>query len=337
MAIERSSIDCLGLWPYRWSLGSYPLGKRIALLGNGKIASLIQELLKGGYLVDYPTRLATEEIDLSYGEGLVEWARQNRIGKVIVAFSDARGQLPTLSLLGLKVRGIEVVDGVTFVEQAMGKIPIDSLRPSTLVFSEGFKRPFWIRPLKRLLDILFTSIGLVISLPLSLIVAILIKLESKGPIFYIQERIGENGKVFRLIKFRSMKADAEAQTGPVWAEEKDPRTTKVGAILRFLRIDEIPQMINVLMGEMSFVGPRPERPPFVEMLRKKIPYYDLRLSIKPGITGWAQIKYQYGSSKEDAAEKLQYDLYYIKHLSLLFDLSILFETVHVVLTGKGSR
>ncbi len=189
---------------------------------------------------------------------------------------------------------------------------------------------------KRLIGFSFSSIGLILLSPLILIISILIKMDSRGPVFYKQERTGQNGKIFKLIKFRSMVENAETN-GPVWAERNDSRVTRVGKWMRNWRLDEIPQMINVLKGDMSFVGPRPERPFFVEQLRKEIPFYDHRFSVKPGITGWAQVKYRYGASKDDALEKLKYDLYYIKNLSSLFDMIIIFETIKVVLFGKGAR
>jgi exopolysaccharide biosynthesis polyprenyl glycosylphosphotransferase len=213
---------------------------------------------------------------------------------------------------------------------------VESLRPSVLIFSNGFKKPKLTMWMKRVVGFGFSLIGLALLSPLILMILILIKIDSRGPVFYRQERVGENGKVFKLLKFRSMVENAEAN-GPVWAEANAKRITRVGRRIRKWRLDEIPQMFNVLKGDMSFVGPRPERPYFVETLRKEIHYYDRRFSVKPGITGWAQIKYQYGASKEDALEKLKYDLYYIKNLSPLFDLLIIFETIKVVLFAKGAR
>jgi exopolysaccharide biosynthesis polyprenyl glycosylphosphotransferase len=206
-----------------------------------------------------------------------------------------------------------------------------------LIFGEGFRKTKIKKWCKRVFDILLSMIGLLISLPISIITALLIKLESEGPVFYKQERIGENGHVFYLYKFRSMKRDAEKHSGPVWAEEDDPRITRIGKVIRKFRIDEIPQMLNVLKGDMSFVGPRPERPYFVGMLSEKIPFYEQRHSVKPGITGWAAVNYRYGSSVEDAAEKLQYDLYYIKNLCLFLDLLIIFKTFSIVFGRRYAR
>jgi len=217
------------------------------------------------------------------------------------------------------------------------KIAITDLPPEWIALSKGFRRDRMILAAKRVIDVLVSFLGLILSAPIGLLTAVAIRLESPGPIFYRQERVGQNEKRFILYKFRSMAHDAEANVGPVWATEDDPRATHVGAIIRKLRIDEIPQMINVLKGEMSFVGPRPERQFFVEQLKQNIPYYDLRHSVKPGITGWAQISYRYGDSEHDAVEKLQYDLYYIKHMSPVFDLQIIFESFKVILLGSGAR
>jgi exopolysaccharide biosynthesis polyprenyl glycosylphosphotransferase len=211
------------------------------------------------------------------------------------------------------------------------------LPPEWIALSAGFRRDPIVLAAKRAIDIIVSFAGLILSVPLLLLTALLIKLESRGPVFYRQERVGQNDRRFVLYKFRSMAQNAEANHGPVWASENDPRVTRVGAIIRKVRIDEIPQMINVLKGEMSFVGPRPERQFFVEQLKQKIPYYDLRHSVKPGITGWAQICYRYGDSEQDAVEKLQYDLYYIKHMSPIFDLQIIFESFKVILLGSGAR
>ncbi|MGB9700950.1 MAG: exopolysaccharide biosynthesis polyprenyl glycosylphosphotransferase, partial [Thermodesulfobacteriota bacterium] len=231
---------------------------------------------------------------------------------------------------------IQIDDGIDFTEHLAGKISVESLYPSSLIFSNGFKGTAIFKRIKRGIDVLFSIIGLIIFSPICLLIAAAIKFESRGPVFYLQERVGEDGRIFKLIKFRSMREDAEAN-GPVWAIEKDPRVTKVGKIIRKIRFDEIPQMINVLKGEMSFVGPRPERPYFVEQLSKEIPYYYHRHAVKPGITGWAQLYYPYGASKEDALEKLKYDLYYIKNMSPFLDLMIILETIKVVLFGRGSR
>jgi sugar transferase (PEP-CTERM system associated) len=258
------------------------------------------------------------------------------VDRIIVALDERRGKFPLEQLLLCRLKGIRVDDGMAFTEQLAGKLSVESLYPSFLIFSEGFKRSAIFKKLKRGFDILFSLLGLTLFSLVSLIVSIAIKLDSKGPVLYRQERVGDDGKIFHLLKFRSMRVDAE-ENGPVWAKLDDQRITRVGRWLRKLRFDEIPQIVNVLKGEMSFIGPRPERPFFVDMLKEEIPFYSERHVIKPGITGWAQISYRYGASKEDALEKLKYDLYYIKHMSLLFDLTIIFETIKIVLLGKGAR
>jgi exopolysaccharide biosynthesis polyprenyl glycosylphosphotransferase len=235
------------------------------------------------------------------------------------------------------LRGLPIQNCHDFYEHVLGKIPITDLHPGWIVLSEGFSRSRFIFFLKRVIDIVVSLLGLVLSAPIALIAAIAIKLDSAGPILYSQERVGQNERVFKLYKFRSMSIDAESDSGPVWAAKDDPRITRVGKVLRKLRIDEIPQMVNVLMGEMSFVGPRPERPYFVAKLKETIPFYHLRFTLKPGITGWAQISYAYGDSEEDAVEKLQYDLYYVKNISSLFDLQIIFETLKTVLLRRGAQ
>jgi sugar transferase (PEP-CTERM system associated) len=263
-------------------------------------------------------------------------ARAGGVDRIVVALDERRGKFPLEQLLSCRLKGIRVEDGVAFTEQLAGKLSVESLHPSFLIFSDGFKRSAIFKQVKRVFDILASAVGLTLFFPVSLMIAIAIKLDSKGPILYRQERVGEDERIFRLLKFRSMRVDAE-ENGPEWARVDDQRVTRVGRMIRKLRLDEIPQMINVLKGEMSFVGPRPERPFFTEQLKKGIPYYSQRHVIKPGITGWAQICYRYGASKEDALEKLKYDLYYIKHMSWVFDLIIFFETVKIVLLGKGAR
>jgi sugar transferase (PEP-CTERM system associated) len=267
---------------------------------------------------------------------LPQMCRTHKVEKVVVALDDARGRTPVQELLQCKMQGISVENGVTFYEGLTGKILVEKVNPSWLIYSSGFKIGRWYVFAKRLIDVVVSSVGLLISLPVIICSAVLIKLESTGPIFYQQERVGEKGKTFKVVKFRSMRSDAE-KDGPVWAMENDTRVTRYGSFMRKVRIDEIPQMWNVLKGEMSFVGPRPERPVFVEQLTRTIPYYALRHSIKPGITGWAQICYPYGASEEDALRKLEYDLYYIKNLSLQMDLWIIFQTVKTVLFQKGAR
>jgi len=314
----------------------------ILIIGSGTVATVLKDFLVqdrnlGYRIFHFQWDLGTPNKTGDQLEHLTRFVKRQRIKQVIVALRDRRGQLPVKSLLHLRVQGIEVFEAVSFYERIAGKLRVDWLKPSTLIFSEGFNRMNLIRIAKRISDILFSVIGLIVSLPVFLVIPLMIKLTSKGPVFYRQERVGEKGRPFMVMKFRSMREDAEILSGPVWAQEDDPRVTPLGKIMRALRIDEIPQMINVLKGEMSFVGPRPERALFVEQLREKIPYYDLRFTVKPGLTGWAQVKYRYGATEQDALEKLQYDLYYIKHLSPLFDLTIVIDTIRVVLLGKGAR
>jgi len=261
---------------------------------------------------------------------------QMKVDRIVVALDERRGKLPVEQLLFCRLKGIRVDEGATFTENLCAKLSVENLYPSALIFSDGFKRSLIIRKLKRGIDIVCSLAGLLLLTPLSLAIAAAIRLESAGPVFYRQERIGEDGVPFSILKFRSMGVDAE-KNGPVWAAAKDERVTKVGRFIRKLRLDEIPQMINVLKGEMSFVGPRPERPFFVQRLEKEIPFYFHRHTVKPGITGWAQIYHPYGASTEDAMQKLKYDLYYIKHMNFLMDFRIILETIKVVLLGRGAR
>ena len=241
-------------------------------------------------------------------------------------------------LLQCRLDGIRVEDATSFHERIAGNIMLQNLRPSWLIFARGFNRPRVVRNAKRAGDFLGALALLVLLAPLFALVALLIKLTSPGPVFYRQERVGEKGGVFSVIKFRSMRVEAEAATGPVWSrEDRDPRVTWIGRHLRRFRLDELPQLLNVLRGEMSFVGPRPERPYFVEKLRRVIPYYDERHNVKPGITGWAQIKFGYGSTIEDSERKLQFDLYYVKNMSFFLDIAIILDTFKVMLPRWGER
>lgn len=262
---------------------------------------------------------------------------RERVSEVLVAMPESRGSMPIAELLDLKIKGVSVVEATTRYEEITGKIAVENLRPSWLVFSRGFKKSRFTLFHLRMISMLFSALGLVVCFPIMIVVAILIRLDSKGPVLFRQERVGKDGKTFQLLKFRSMFLDAEAETGPVWARENDSQVTRVGRIIRILHLDELPQFINVLRGDMSFVGPRPERPEFVKELSQKILYYNQRHAIKPGITGWAQIKHQYGASISDALEKLQYDLFYVKNLSALLDLYIILQTVRIVILGKGAR
>lgn len=271
-----------------------------------------------------------------YGD-IVRLIKSEKIYKIILALPEKRAKLPMSALLECKLRGVNIVEGETFYERITGRIPIEQIKPSWLVFSDGFKNLRSRKILKRIIDINVSIIGLILSSPLFALVSLLIRVDSKGPIILKQTRVGENGKEFQVYKFRSMLQDAEMNTGPVWAEKDDKRITRVGHIMREFRIDEIPQLINVFKGDMSFVGPRPERPNFVTELKEKIPYYEMRTVIKPGITGWAQIKYPYGATVKEAAEKLQYDIFYIKNMSPLMDAMIILSTIKVVIARKVAR
>jgi sugar transferase (PEP-CTERM system associated) len=271
-------------------------------------------------------------------EGLAETALRLGVDEIIVAVSERRGgNLPMRALLDCKVVGIRVVDIATHVERNLHQISLQHVNPGWLIFGDGFNQGALRTAIKRLSDILVSLVLLAVSAPVMLLAALAVKLESRGPVFYRQERVGLNGVPFRVTKFRSMGVDAEKDGRPQWATKNDARVTRVGKFIRRTRIDELPQLFNVLSGEMSMVGPRPERQFFVNELVEKIPFFAVRHSVKPGVTGWAQVRYDYGATVEDAANKLQLDLYYVKNHSLFLDLLILVETVAVVLTGRGAR
>ena len=331
---------------YRWCLNIPALAKRVLVLGTGPLANKIgglilstnhNHLLSGYYhCSNEPTHVPPQYI-LNNGNGLIKTVKEEKTKKIVISLSERRGVFPLQDLLACKLSGIEVVDAPSFYEEITGKLLIEDITPSCLIFSDGFRKTYFTRIFKRIFDIFFAVIVLLIIMALVPFIALLIKLSSRGPVFFKQVRIGEGGEEFILYKFRTMHQNAESKTGAVWAQKNDPRITRVGKFLRKSRIDEIPQLFNVLKGEMSFIGPRPERPEFIEKLEEVIPYYSERHSVKPGITGWAQIKYPYGASVEDAIEKLRYDLFYVKHTSLFLDLLILLETIKVVLFGRGGR
>ena len=333
---------------YNYLLKARGFDERVVILGTGPLAkNLAKEMIERkdtgfkivGFISETPDRIGERLVNPSIigDQTLISnIVKRERIDRIIVALEERRGKFPQAELLACKMKGIIIQEGINFFEHLTGRLQVESLRPSFLIFSDGFRKSKLALWGKRVTGFVISLISLTCLSPVILIISLLIKVDSKGPVLYKQERVGENGKVFGLLKFRSMQQNAEVN-GPVWAGEEDARVTRVGRWIRKGRLDEVPQMINVLKGDMSFVGPRPERPFFVEQLRKEIPYYDQRLVVKPGITGWAQIRYGYGASKEDALEKLKYDLYYIKNLSLFFDLVIIFETAKVVLFGKGSR
>ena len=275
---------------------------------------------------------------LPKADSLMSLVNSLKVREIIIAIQERRGGcFPIQDLLECKLNGIKVTDSAAFFEREQGKIRVNSLYPSWLVFGGGFDQSLLRTAIKRVFDVVASIILLIVTLPIMVVTAICILLEDGSPVFYRQERVGKGGKTFMVVKFRSMWNDAEKGGKPQWALTDDPRVTRVGKIIRKLRIDELPQIFNVLNGDMSFVGPRPERPYFVNQLTAEVPYYNVRHSVKPGITGWAQVRYRYGASVEDAIEKLQYDLYYVKNHSLFLDVIILIETIEVVLLGKGGR
>ncbi len=325
------------------------LKKRILVLGTGNKAAMIGQLLRRktdrqgftivGY-VHFPREHGVVKHNtIEHDSPFLELVQRKQVDEIVVALDDRRKSFPMEEIVDCRMAGVEVVDLMTFFEREAGKLPLSLLQPSWLVYSDGFHNSTFRVYLKRAFDIAVSLVVLFFTWPIMLITAIAIYLEDRadGGIFYRQNRVGQNGRVFRVLKFRSMHKNAERDGRPKWAEKDDPRITRVGAFIRRTRIDELPQVFNVLRGDMSFVGPRPERPEFVAELARKIPYYAERHRVKPGITGWAQICYPYGSSEKDAEEKLQYDLYYVKNYSLFLDLMIIFQTLQVVLWGKGAR
>jgi sugar transferase (PEP-CTERM system associated) len=339
-----------GLLQYLWhSYSSFifripGLNQRCMVVGVGDLARDIGAAIEdenngyclAGYIHPVGTEIKVDE-DKIIGtvDSLPESAVQERVGKIIVALSERRGVLPFRELMNCRFAGIEVVDAVTFYEEATGQLKIKDINPDWFIYSTGFGFGDVIRFCKRSLDIMFSIVGIIFILPILPLIALAIKLESPGDILFSQIRVGENGRDFKIYKFRSMYQHAEDSCGAVWSGKDDPRITRVGKFLRKTRLDEIPQLFNVLVGDMAFVGPRPERPEFIVNLEKEIPYYSKRHSLKPGVTGWAQVCYPYGSSVEDSMMKLKYDLYYVKNFSIFLDFKIILRTVKVVLFGKG--
>ncbi|HBG07903.1 MAG: glycosyl transferase [Geobacteraceae bacterium GWC2_58_44] len=321
--------------------GRTPFQRRVLILGTGDLARELGALLDStsspftlaGYLRCDETGHSCEQVIEKEGD-LHSTARKAKADIVVVALAERRGVLPLQEMMRCKLNGIEVLDAPTFYEIVQGKLMLEQMTPSWIIFSSGFRRTALINIYKRCVDVVLSVTGLLISVPFFPLIALAIKLESPGPLFFKQVRVGNGEKPFVLYKFRSMRQDAE-RDGAVWAVKNDARITGVGGFLRNSRIDEIPQLFNVLRGDMSFIGPRPERPEFVESLKRDIYYYSKRHTIKPGLTGWAQVRYPYGATVEDAIEKLRYDLYYIKNLSFFLDTQIIFETVKVVLFGRG--
>ncbi len=324
------------------------LTRRVLVVGTGpeaiSVEQTLQQLGPGLIIVGfYPVNssdgvLIPGERVIGKGQHLAETARRHGIDEVVVAVKERRGGvLPLRELLDCKLAGIKVLDLSSYYERALGQLRIDSLHAGWLIFGEGFRQGWMRTGIKRLFDIVSALVLLALAAPVMIFTTMAIMFETGFPVLYRQERVGQGGRVFKVVKFRSMRVDAEGDGTPRWAIANDDRATFVGRIIRKLRIDELPQLFNVLMGDMSMVGPRPERPYFVDKLSQQIRFYAARHSVKPGVTGWAQVRYQYGSTVDDAIQKLQYDLYYVKNHTLFLDVVVLFETVGVVLSGDGSH
>jgi len=323
--------------------------ENVLIVGTGENAQQVCRMIHNEFRTEYALLGFASETDARVGDvlsmgsrvqtdfdQLMEYAAP-RADRVIVALDEKRGKLPVRQLMELRLRGLEIEDATSFIERVCGKISVESMLPSWLIFSEGFRTSPMRSFLKRSADVVTSTALLALTSPLMVLTPIAIRLNSSGPVLYRQKRLGMNGIEFDMLKFRSMHHDAEGASGPTWASKRDPRVTFTGRIMRVLRIDELPQLFNILRGEMSFIGPRPERAHFVYQLEQRLPYYTLRMTVRPGLSGWAQVEYGYGATEEDALEKLKYDLYYIKNANLLFDLWITLKTIKVVLSGHGAR
>jgi sugar transferase (PEP-CTERM system associated) len=327
---------------YGWLIQQPYMQEKVYVLGTGEQAQrLVQGLRQRRELgVDVIGWSGNAEGALTRetaADHLMELARAHRVHRVIVAMPDRRGTIPVQALLQLRLRGVSIEEATSWLEKISGRIEVEQLYPSWLIFAEGFRFSRSFNLMRRVLSTLMSLTLLLVVLPVLPFVILAIKLDSRGPVLYRQKRVGRAGHIFYCYKFRTMRQDAEADTGPTWAGNDDPRITRIGKLLRSSRIDEIPQLWCVLKGDMAFVGPRPERPEFVEWLTKEIPYYGVRHAVRPGITGWAQIRYKYGNTVEDAKQKLQYDLFYIKNASLGLDLLIMLQTIKIVLLGRGAQ
>ena len=331
---------------YQKSTDSLFFAQRILVLGTGSMAAKVEKLIAAskdrytlaGYVqtandpVTVPSKAIVGVID-----DIVELSKRHNAHAIVIALTERRGNLVIEKLVTCKLMGVRIMDYPSFFEVTTGKIPVEDINPSWLVQSSGFFITPFVRLMKRIIDVLLASTLLLVTLPLLPVIACGIKLTSKGPVFYLQKRVGVNGRLFTIFKFRSMADNAEQDTGASWARQNDPRVTPIGAFMRKTRIDELPQLVNVLKGDMSFIGPRPERPEFVEKISRVTPYYLERHAVKPGITGWAQVMYPYGASLGDSVEKLRYDLYYINNLSFFLEILIVLETIKVVLFRRGGR
>lgn len=348
------AIGFVGVYLFRtgfhWFFYKWRFGERVVVLGSSadalQLARMVMESPMAGFevvgIVTEPGQppLAPAPNDppvIGELETLRDLCRREGISRVVVALRERRGKVPVDRLLECRMDGVQIEEREAMYERLTGKLAVESMRPSYLIYGRGFAKDPLTMVGKRMLDLVASLIGATLSLPICILAAVAIKLTSRGPVFFLQERIGQDGRPFKLVKFRTMRTDAESVSGPVWAQKNDSRVTTVGRFLRLTRIDEIPQFWNILGGQMSFVGPRPERPHFTAQLANEVPFYPLRHTVKPGLTGWAQVRHPYGASIEDAQEKLRYDLYYIKNMNLLFDLNIILRTVAVILGGKGAR
>ena len=325
--------------------------EKIIILGSSELSIDIIDRIKNtidcGYQIssvypdsdnDIKSQLKVDTLKVTYNiDNICQTAVSAGVKKIVTVLKEQRGAFPMKQLIQCRTLGIEIIDGCSFYEQLTGKVLVQKINPSWLVFSEGFKKSALRNFLKRTQDLIGSLVLLILLSPLLALVAVLIKIDSKGPVLFAQDRVGRNKKEFMMHKFRSMVHDAEKLTGPVWAGQDDPRITRMGRIIRKCRIDELPQLWDVLTGKMSLVGPRPERKYFTDQLEEQIPFYPHRFLVKPGITGWAQICYDYGATVEDAVEKLNYELFYIKNMSTMFDLVILLRTLKIVIFGKGAR
>lgn len=332
--------------------GASPLRqRRVMILGVGADAAAVNDMLERSKnpslsVVGFYAPFENQTIDgavpankvISATKSIGEVTGRHNVSEIVIAMRERRGgSLPLNELLNCKLKGIKVTDLSTFYEQQRSRVRIDLLRESWFIFGDGFRQGHFRMFVKRTFDIAASTLLLLFAWPIMLVTAILIKLESPGPVLYKQERVGLGGRLFNIVKFRSMRTDAEKDGKPQWAQKGDSRVTRVGRFIRLTRIDELPQLFCVFAGTMSLVGPRPERPFFVSQLEKEIPFYNARHSVKPGVTGWAQVRHQYGASIADSSDKLEYDLFYVKNHSLLFDLMVLFHSVKVVLFAQGSR
>ncbi|MGB7583639.1 MAG: TIGR03013 family XrtA/PEP-CTERM system glycosyltransferase [Terriglobales bacterium] len=345
-ALAGLVILTLGLFAWRaaygWLVQQPYFRERVYVLGTGERAQRLVNGLRsrselGVEIVGWSGAMEGATTRDAVASHLMEQVQHEHVHRVIVAMTDRRGTLPVRELLQLRLKGIKVEEATTWLERMSGRIEVEQLYPSWLIFTEGFRFSTGFVLVRRLLSILVSAFLLLALLPIVPFVILAIKLDSPGPVLYRQKRMGRGGAIFYCYKFRTMRRDAEADTGPTWADNDDPRITRIGKALRISRLDEIPQLWCVLKGDMAFVGPRPERPEFVEWLTKEIPYYPVRHAVRPGITGWAQIRYKYGNTLEDAKEKLQYDLFYIKNGSIGLDLLIMVQTIKIVMLGRGAQ